>query len=55
VLIFRGAGPLAVPDRSLSAYINFNETSFLMSMISTAKIVTGSESRGWPKAIQPED
>ncbi|KKA22215.1 hypothetical protein T310_3779 [Rasamsonia emersonii CBS 393.64] len=32
---------------------NFDETGFSMGMISTAKVVTGSESRGRPKAIQP--
>ena len=32
---------------------NFDETGFTMGMISTAKVVTGSERRGRPKQIQP--
>lgn len=30
---------------------NFDETGFSIGMISTAKVVTGSESRGQPKVI----
>jgi hypothetical protein len=32
---------------------NFDETGFQMGVISTAKVVTGSERRHAPKAIQP--
>ncbi|KKA23088.1 hypothetical protein T310_2814 [Rasamsonia emersonii CBS 393.64] len=32
---------------------NFDETSFMMGMISTAKVVTGSEIRGRPRLLQP--
>jgi hypothetical protein len=34
---------------------NFDETGFQMGVISTAKVVTGSERRNSPKAIQPGD
>lgn len=32
---------------------NFDETGFMMGVISTAKVITGSERRHRPKAIQP--
>jgi len=32
---------------------NFDETGFSMGLIATAKVVTGSEMRGRPRAIQP--
>ena len=34
---------------------NFNETGFMMGIISTGAVVTGSERRGKPKNIQPGD
>jgi hypothetical protein len=32
---------------------NFNEAGFIIGKITTQLVVTGSERRGWPKAIQP--
>jgi hypothetical protein len=34
---------------------NFDETRFQIGVISTAKVVTGSERRHAPKAVQPEN
>lgn len=34
---------------------NFDETGFQMGVIATAKVVTGSEQRHRPKAVQPRD
>jgi len=47
--------PLLYANSGYNNIYNFDETSFSMSIISTAKVVTGSESRGWPKVIQPEN
>ena len=32
---------------------NFDETGFMMGMISSGVVVTGSERRGRPKSVQP--
>ncbi|SCO91185.1 related to transposase [Fusarium oxysporum] len=32
---------------------NFNETGFMMGMISTGKVITSAERRGRPKSVQP--
>ena len=32
---------------------NFDETGFLMGMIASGMVVTGSEKRGKPKSVQP--
>ena len=34
---------------------NFNKSGFLIGMITTAKVITGAESRNQPKAAQPGD